>query len=186
MSDFEEINQKSSVVSEQPETHEFFTISKLNQILILKMMLLCVIVKEWCAQWKLHIRLREVGDDSSLVQQMTSVCDHTRMYAVAAISVLAENQAVLALKTHPQTGLLDLTSPTHRPPALWAERKVSAVLVHELERLLTDSTAHVRVPSALTLYCMDRHTEKVRCYNVALVHTSSTLSGRGSIALSPD
>lgn len=141
-----------------------------------------IAVKEWCAQWKLHIRLREVGDDSSLIQQMTAVCDHTRMYAVAAISVLAENQAVLALKPHTPTGLiLEPASPSHHPPAPWAERKASAALVRELEKLLDDGTVHVRVPSALTLYCMDKQTKKVReVLNIALPHTTTCPGGRSA------
>ena len=138
-------------------------------------MLVCFVVREWCGQWQLHIRLREVGDNSSLVQQMSSVSDHTRMYAVAAIAVLAENQAVMALKARspqPEFTLEPLSPPSASAP--WAERKVSNVLVEELKRLLDDSTVHVRVPSALTLYCMSQQTQEVSCevLHVTLVHTS--------------
>lgn len=131
-------------------------------------------MRKWCSQWKLHIRLREVGGDSSLVHQLNSVSDHTRMYAVAAVSVLAENQAVLALKPRPLSGLLLESSASPRPPTPWTERQVSAELVRELERLLSDSAVHVRVPSAITLYCLDRQTEKAReVSGLALVHTPS-------------
>lgn len=116
-------------------------------------------MKEWCEQWKLHIRLNEVGEDSSLVQQMNSVADHTRMHAVVAVSVLAENQALSAYKISSASQLMLAALDPQTPPV--SCREVTPVLVQELERLLDDCTLHVRVPSALTLYCLDRHSDKV-------------------------
>lgn len=115
-------------------------------------------MREWSTQWKLHISLNdlnEVCDDGFLVQDMKSVCDNTRMYAIAAVSLLAENQALLPSRRGSRTAL-----GFNKTPAPSVERMVSTELVNELQRLLDDSSPHVRVPAAITLYSMDKQTEK--------------------------
>lgn len=113
-------------------------------------------VKEWSAAWKFHIILPEAADDATLLQDLRSVNHQTKMYAIAVVSLLAENQAVQAVKVVSNS----LFASSHHNPD-WMERTVSEDMVRALKGLLADEEIHVRVPSAITLYSMDKQTEKV-------------------------
>lgn len=84
---------------------------------------------------------------------MCSVHDHSRMMAIAAVSRVAENEALSSLQSQDTSETLTL--------APWKRRKVSSDLVKGLEDMLEDGVVHVRVPSAVTLYSMDKQTEMV-------------------------
>ena len=116
--------------------------------------------------WRIHIRLAEVSDDASLVRDMVNLSDNTRMLAVASVAVLAANEATLLKKRD------NLNSPVrlHQKNVSLKEnsRSVSDELVKELCRLLEDPALHVRVPSAITLYCMEKKSDKVRAVSLIL------------------
>ena len=114
-------------------------------------------VKEWCAAWKLHVTLSEVCSDAALLQDLRSVTAQTKMSAIAVVSTLAENEAMQALKVVSKS----LFAESDHTPT-WMSRKVSSEIVQALERLLDDEEVHVRIPSAITLYSMDRQTDKVQ------------------------
>ncbi len=113
-------------------------------------------MKEWCRAWKLHVTLSEVCSDTTLLQDLHSINDQIKMYAIATVSVLAENEAVQALRVVSSS----LFAESHDTP-VWMERKVSGEMVQALRRLLDDEEVHVRVPSAIALYTMDKQTDKV-------------------------
>jgi len=98
----------------------------------------------------------EISDDAALELAMDSVSDYTRMHAVAAISVLAENHA-LSLATRSSKSVVDFDKTTNSLPE---KRGVSAALVQKLEELLNDAVARVCVPSAVTLYSLSKETDK--------------------------
>lgn len=118
-------------------------------------------MREWRNRWQLHVRLKDVGEDWTLLQEMRSVSDRSRMLAVAVVSTLVENEASMARSLESQEKS-DTVFGFELAPEAWKRRKVSSDFVEGLECLLDDSAVHVRVPSAVTLYSMDRHSEKVR------------------------
>ena len=108
------------------------------------------------AAWKLHVTLAEVCDDTTLLQDLQSVSDQAKMYAIAVVSVMAENEAVQATKIVSQS----LFAESRHAP-VWMERKVSVEIVWALRAALDSEEVHVRVPAAITLYSMDKQTDKV-------------------------
>ena len=119
---------------------------------------MCVVaVREWRNRWELHVRPREIGNDQSLLMDMHSVNDRTRMEAIAAMAVLAENEAVM----HGRVSARSEDRSEYKKVASWRERRVSKNLLIGVERLLLDKVAHVRVPSAIALYLMGKETKAV-------------------------
>ena len=112
-------------------------------------------MREWRNRWELHIRLKDVGADRALLQEMRSVSDRSRMLAVAAVSMLAENEAK-SLEPQPLAFGFELA---YEP---WKGRKVSRDLMEGLEDLLDDGVIQVQVACAVVLYSMDRQGGKVR------------------------
>lgn len=108
------------------------------------------------AAWKLHVTLSEVCDDATLLQDLRSVSDQTKMFAIAIVSMLAENEAVQAMKVVSKS-LFDES----RPVPVWMERKVCREAVQALEAILDAEEVHVRVPAAITMYSMDKQTDEV-------------------------
>ena len=116
-------------------------------------------VREWGNRWNLHVRLKEIGTDQTILQDMECVSDRTRMQAVAAVSVLAENEAAFPLR--PKKELVETLFPSKQKVPAWKERRVSDDLIKAVQRLLYDSAVLVRVPSAVTLYCLDQQNDQV-------------------------
>lgn len=117
-------------------------------------------VKEWRTGWKQHVSMPELSSDTVLLQDLRGVSHQSKMAAIAMVSALAENQAVQAQKVV-STSLF--SDSDHTPT--WMRRTVSSEVVAALEEVLEDEEVHVRVPSAITLYCMGKQTDKVdTCY----------------------
>lgn len=76
------------------------------------------------------------------------------MIAVASLSLLAEQQAVSKLKASPSNASIHSNSENELSI-------VSAEMVEGLQERLEDAAEHVRVPSAITLYCLNRQNKKV-------------------------
>ncbi len=114
-------------------------------------------MKEWSQQWKLHIRLKEIEDDDALLVDMIKLCENSRMLAVASVAVLAENEAALATHEAMETDSLY----QEKSCMEWCQRRVSEEMTKGLVRLVNDPAAHIRVPSAVALYCIDKQTAKV-------------------------
>lgn len=115
-------------------------------------------MREWRNRWELHIRLKDVSEDGALLQEMRSVSDRSRMLAVAAVSVLVENEAKMATSLEPSKTAFGF-EPAPEP---WKRRKVSKDIVEGLEGLLADGVVQVQVASAVVLYSMERQGKKVR------------------------
>lgn len=105
------------------------------------------------------MRLKEIGTDQSILQDMECVSDRTRMQAVAAVSLLVENEAALALR--PKKESVETVFPSKQRSPAWKERRVSGDLIKAVQRLLYDSAVIVRVPSAVTLYCLEQQNDQV-------------------------
>ena len=58
--------------------------------------------------------------------------------------------------------------------------EVSDEMLDAVERLLEDSTEHVRVPAAVVLHCTDRHCEIVHNYYAKLHVVYNIASYKGS------
>ncbi len=86
---------------------------------------------------------------------MHKFSDNSKMLAIAALAVLAENHA-------------HLTSPGPNPPREEEEEEeeegggVFPDLVLRLGQLLEDDMEHIRVPAAIALHCLGREHKKVQ------------------------
>ncbi len=116
------------------------------------------LVHEWRKKWQLHLQLKDVASHNSILLDLQNVCDTIRMLAVTSIALLAEQQALSVLKLSPSSS----SSSSEKQLVC-----VSGEMVEALIQRLEDATEHVRVPSAITLYCMDKQNEKVS-YNCPL------------------
>lgn len=118
-------------------------------------------VHNWCAKWQIHLQLKDIADEATILNDLHSLCDTTRMTAIASISLLAEQEASVKakLKTVPLRDTCSYSSKETRPHD--KVLSVSEEMVEGLCRLLNDSAEHVRVPSALVLYSIDRQNQKV-------------------------
>ena len=119
-------------------------------------------MQEWCTKWEIHVPLGDIKGEESLLDDLHNLCDNTKMVAIAAVAHLAKLSATVKSKSSKSS--LELSTSKSRsnatlncPPVEVTEDMVCAV-----RRLLEDSTEHVRVPSAVLLYCLDRQCEKVR------------------------
>lgn len=110
------------------------------------------------------MQLKEVKPVAALIKSMHSLSNHVRMLAVMSVALLAENQAATwqrRCKTRHRGFQW-----SDRDEALQVDNKVTDKLVQALERLLDDSVVRVKVPSAITLYAINRHTTKVRLAHI--------------------
>ena len=117
-------------------------------------------VHNWCAKWHIHLQLKDIADEANILSDMHNLCDTTRMIAVASIALLAEQEAITEdkLKAVP---LKDSYSSMRLRSQVRVLPQLTEKMVVELCRLLDDTAEHVRVPSAVVLYCIDRQNQKV-------------------------
>ena len=107
------------------------------------------VLREWSAMWHIHLQLKDTAGCSAVLEDLASLCDNTRKAAVLCISLIAERELKSASLLH--------VSPSQQQRGQW----VGPAHVAGLERLLTDPVEHVRVPVALSLLCMDKHSDQV-------------------------
>ena len=81
------------------------------------------------------------------------------MFATAALAVLAENHPHLS---SPAESLSKRATSSEIPKVQMEEGgTVLEKIVSQLGQLLEDKMEHVRVPAAITFYCIGRETQKV-------------------------
>ena len=110
------------------------------------------LVHEWHKKWQLHLQLKDVADHNSILADLQNVCETTRMLAITSIALLAEHRALSEMKLSPSSSSSSSAAEKHE-------------MVEALTQQLKDTTEHVRVPSAITLYCMDKQNEQV-CFTI--------------------
>lgn len=117
-------------------------------------------VHNWCTKWHVHLQLKDIAEEENILSDMHSLCDTTRMITIASIALLAEQEAITEdkLKAVP---LKDSYSSMRSRSQVRVLPQVTEKMVMELYRLLDDTAEHVRVPSAVVLYCIDRQNQKV-------------------------
>lgn len=109
----------------------------------------------------LYVQLKEVKPAPALAKSMCSLSNHVKMLAVTSIALLAEDQAAWQRKQ--RTSHRGSRYSDQDEALLQKGNRVTEELVQALERLLEeDSVVHVKVPSAITLYAINRHTTRVR------------------------
>ena len=124
-------------------------------------------VQEWCTKWEIHVPLGDIKGEESILDDLHNLCDNTKMVAIAAVAHLARLAATIkskASKSSLQLGMSRSRSNTTTSAAAIvnsAPVEVTEDMVNAVRKLLDDSTEHVRVPSAVLLYCLDKQCEKV-------------------------
>ena len=125
------------------------------------------IVHEWCNKWQLHLQLKDVKDQRGILNDMHSLCDNTKMFAITSVALLAENEAISHTKS--QSGVILIAANEKSREAMTdcpvVVGGVSSSLVEGLCQLLSSQVEHIKVPSALTLYCLNKQNQQV-CLHV--------------------
>ena len=119
-------------------------------------------VQEWCTKWEIHVPLGDIKGEESLLDDLHNLCDNTKMVAIAAVAHLARLSATIKSKASKSSLQLSLSQSQSNATVTCPPLEVTEDMVCAVRRLLEDSTEHVRVPSAVLLYCLDRECEKVR------------------------
>lgn len=122
---------------------------------------LCMLcsVHVWMDKWNIHIKPSDIKE-SSLAGDMRSLCDNTRMAAIAATVIVAENQFghnAAAMHLQPSTSGSSVPVTSQRDE------------VEGLRRLLKDPVLHVRVPAAIALFCIGENNQAVSCSHILCV-----------------
>lgn len=117
-----------------------------------------LIVQEWCTKWQIHVQLSDIKGEESILDDLHNLCDNTKMFAIASVAQLARHRAIIKSKSS-----LRLSSPRSRSNNMMNSpvMEVTVEMVNALQKLLEDHTEHVRVPSAILLYCIDKQCKKV-------------------------
>ena len=119
-------------------------------------------MQEWCSKWQIHIQLGDLRGEDSILDGLHNLCDNTKMFAIASVAQLARHHAIAKAKSSKSSLLLSLSQSKSTASVSCPLIEVTDEMLDAVERLLEDSTEHVRVPAALVLYCMDRQCEKVQ------------------------
>ena len=120
----------------------------------------CVTVQEWCTKWQIHIQPSDVKGAELILDDLYNLCDNTKMFAIALVAYLARNSA--AIKSKSSKSSLQLNLSQSRSHGIVPPVEVTDDIVDAVRKLLEDNTEHVRVPSAVLLYCIDKQYEKVK------------------------
>ena len=108
-------------------------------------------VHDWCNKWHIHVQPNNITTES-ILEDLNSLCINSRMFAIAATSLLAEAHAKkIADGLQRYTSTSETTTQEGIPPSLTAK----------LCQLLEDPVERVRVPAAITLHCMGKENIKV-------------------------
>ena len=132
-------------------------------------MLQCIVlhphnsVQEWCNKWQIHIQLGDLKGEDSILDGLHNLCDNTKMFAIASVAKLARHHAIAKARSSKSSLQLSLAQSRNNVSVNCPLIEVSDEMLDAVERLLEDSTEHVRVPAAVVLHCTDRHCEKVHC-----------------------
>lgn len=119
-------------------------------------------MQEWCTKWEIHVPLGDIKGEESLLDDLHNLCDNTKMVAIAAVAHLAKLSATIMSKPSKSSLQLSMSQSRSNATMNCPPVEVTEHMVCTVRRLLEDSTEHVRVPSAVLLYCLDRQCEKVR------------------------
>ena len=119
-------------------------------------------MQEWCSKWQIHIQLGDVRGEDSILDNLHNLCDNTKMFAIASVAQLARRHTIAKAKSSKSSLLLSLSQSRSTASVSCPLIEVTDEMLDAMERLLEDSTEHVRVPAAVVLYCMDRQYEKVQ------------------------
>ena len=111
-------------------------------------------VHEWCDKWHIHVQPNNVTMQS-ILEDLGSLCSNSRKFAIAATALLTENH------TRNTAAADRLRRHATNSEVATAWQTVSPHLEAKLCQLLDDPVEHVRVPAAVTLYCLEKENDKV-------------------------
>ncbi|KAL9983640.1 hypothetical protein ACROYT_G005843 [Oculina patagonica] len=114
------------------------------------------IVEEWRSKWFLERRWQKCGTDE-LIKAMSDINDHVRLAAVSACSKAAELRQMKKEEHHLGIMLDKTKGPT--PPL---EAVLEPELIEAISKLLDDRNSQVKVAAAITLYSLNRPSDKAK------------------------